>query len=78
MAKIYMFCVIKSPIDVEKFTRALGTTRMFPIDARLKKENRLKQARQAFERIGNGCEGFFISTIADLKNELTINDFYKA
>ena len=73
-----MFCVIKSPIEGEKFTRALGTTRMFPIDARLNEENRLKQARKAFERIGKGCEGFFISTITGAKNELTINDFHKA
>nr|DAX24942.1 MAG TPA: hypothetical protein [Caudoviricetes sp.] len=45
MAKIYMFCVIKSPIDGEKFTRALGTTRMSPIDARLKKRKQVKASK---------------------------------
>lgn len=78
MANLYMFCVVKSPINRKKFIRALGTTHMFPIDARLNEENRLKQARKAFERIGKDCEGFFISTISNVKNELTINDFHKA
>lgn len=77
MAKLYMFCVVKSHVGIDKFVRALGTTRMSPIDGRLKKENQLMQARRAFRQIGKGCEGFYISSIADTKDYLTINDFYK-